>query len=220
MRAALEARAHPTWSRSLSDPGCKCAPGSVDLSRRLPPFFSATAIFCAARALADGCSHATLVPFVCSSRDAGSDIGVGPSRRCPHTFQPGRDCASPTCSVLRPTPHHHPPPRECAARPPLEGVFCRFLLPLPSPRASLYRCVRRPQIDACCDKWGSPLPDDTHQSVTSGWPVRGNRRGVKVVRSNGLAGGPSGVRDEREKGGGRSCGSDAVGRGSVRRHDG
>jgi len=119
MRAALEARAHPTWSRSLSDPGCKCAARSVDLSRRLPPSFSATAIACAARALADGCSHATLVPLVCSSRDAGSDIGVGPSRRCPHSFQPGRDCASPTCGVLRPTPHHHSPPRQCAARPPL-----------------------------------------------------------------------------------------------------
>jgi len=54
MRATLEARTHPTWSRSLSDPGCNRPPRSVDLSRRLPPFFSATAIACTARALADG----------------------------------------------------------------------------------------------------------------------------------------------------------------------
>jgi len=108
-RAALEARTHPTWSRSLSDPGCKRPSRPVDPSRRLPPFFSATAIACAARALADGCSPATLVLPVRTSRDAGSGLGVRPSRRCPHTFQTGRYGASPTCGVLRPMPHHHPP---------------------------------------------------------------------------------------------------------------
>jgi len=68
-------------------------------------------------------------------------------------------------------------------------------------------------MDACCDQWGSPLPDDTHKSVSSVWPVRGHRSGGEVLRSGGLAGGPSGVRDARENGGGRSCCSDAVGRG-------
>jgi len=114
---------------------------------------------------------------------------------------------------LRRAPADAPPPpppsRVCLAFS-FEGVFCRSLLHLPPPRASLYCCVRRPQMDSCCDKWGSPLPDDTHKSVISGWPVRGHRRGVEVVRSGGLAGRPAGVRDAREKGGGRSCGSDAI----------
>jgi len=106
-----------------------------------------------------------------------------------------------------------PPPSRVCRTLSFEGVFSRSLLHLPDLRASLYCCVRRPEMDACCDQWGSPLRDDTHKSVTSGWPVRGHRRGVEVVRSGCLAGGPCGVRDAREKGGGRSCGSDAVGRG-------
>ena len=112
IRAAPEARTAPTWSRSLSDPGCKRAPRSADRSHRFPPFFCATAIARAARALVDGSSPATLPPLVRSLCEAGAGTGLGmrQSRRCPHTFQPGRDCSCParSCGVLQPMPHHHP----------------------------------------------------------------------------------------------------------------
>jgi len=93
MGAAPEARTAPTWSRSLSDPGCKRAPRCADRSHRLPLLFCATAIARAARALADGCSPATLPPLARSlcKAGAGTGLGIRPSRRRPHIFQRGRD---------------------------------------------------------------------------------------------------------------------------------
>jgi len=220
MRAAPEARTVPTWSRSLSDPGFKRAPRSADRSYRLPPFFCATAIARAARPLADGCSPATLPPLVRSLCEAGA--GTGLAR---HEAEPPLSPHIPTrprlrlpCAELRRAPANAPPPS-----PTLESVrvavfVClRFVaLPPPSPSPPRLSCI----VALGALRWtravtrGGARCRTTHirtsravgrcVSIDASWRSCGR----VVVR----VGGRSGVHEALGKGGGRSCGSDAVGR--------